>query len=108
MSQGAGHAQTVQRKVASQMPALRSEVRSGRYLEALVRANRMLGLGDLTTPQLAEIYRVLTESYVAVGANGLAADACDKWLQHDPSVVLEPTMTSPKILAACRSAEVAK
>ena len=107
-SQGAGQAMLVQRKVEQQMPALKGELRGGHYLEALVRANRMLGLGELTTPQLATVYRVLTEAYVAVGARGLAVEACDKWRHFDKGVVLEPVMTSPKILAVCQLAKGAQ
>ncbi len=104
-SQGGGSAREAQRTVAGELPLLLAELRGGHYLEATVRANRLLALGDLTVPQVADIHRVLTEAYVALDATGLAAASCQKWLEADPEAELNPIDMSPKILAACKSGQ---
>ena len=45
-------------------------VRRGRYIEAVARGASLLSGASLSEPQLAEIYRALTEAYVALDANG--------------------------------------
>jgi nucleoid-associated protein YgaU len=101
-SQAAGAAREAQRKVDSQMPLLLSDIRGGRYVDALTRGGRLLALGDLTKPQLALIHRQLTEAYVALDAHGLAAASCAAWRENDPKApVDDQVMLSPKILAAC-------
>lgn len=107
-SEGGGATREAQRKVTGELPLLLSELRGGHYLEATVRGNRLLALGELTLPQVAEIHRVLTESYVALNATGLAAASCQKWLEADPVAELDERWTSPKILAACKVAEKPK
>lgn len=103
-----GAAREAQRKVANEMPSLLAEQRGGRYLDAVVHANRMLSLGELTRGQMADIHRVLTEAYVALEATGLAAAACQRWRTSDPAVVLDPVMMSPKIIEACKAGEKLK
>ena len=100
-----GDAREAQRKVAAELPLLLAELRGGHYLEAIVRGNRLLALGELTLPQVADIHRVLTEAYVALDATGLAASSCQKWKSSDPEAMLDDVMTSPKIIAACKVAE---
>ncbi|PIE06095.1 MAG: hypothetical protein CSA75_01325 [Sorangium cellulosum] len=107
-TEGEGKAREAQRKVAAQLPVLLAELRGGHYLKATVRANRLLALGDLTVPQLADIHRVLTESYVALNATGLAASSCQKWLEADPQTQLNERTTSPKVRAACEAADKPK
>ncbi len=103
-----GAAREAQRKAANEMPALMAEQRGGRYLEVVVHANRMLALGELTRPQIADIHRVLTEAYAALGAKGLAAAACQKWRAADSSVVVDPVLMSPKIVDACKAGDQMK
>jgi hypothetical protein len=100
-SEGGGAAREAQRVVTAELPQLLAELRGGHYLAASVRANRLLALGELTIPQLADIHRVLTEAYVALDAVGLAAASCQKWRAADPSVTLDEVSMSPKIIAAC-------
>lgn len=107
-SETGGIAREAQKKAASEMPALLAEVRGGRYLEAVVRANRLMSSGELTRVQVAELNRVLTEGYVALEATGLAASACQKWRAAEPSATLDPIATSPKILAVCKAGEQQK
>ena len=100
-AEGAGKAREAQRHVEGELPQLASDVRSGRYVDAVVRANRLLGTGDLSKPQLASIHRHLVEAYVALDATGLAETACVNWREADPAAVLDPVELSPKILKAC-------
>jgi LysM repeat protein len=90
-----------QRKVDAEVPQLLSDVRYGRYTEAIARGNRMLGTGALTHPQLAAVQRSLLEAYVAIDARALAASACAAWKSNEPNPVLDAVRVSPKIRAAC-------
>jgi hypothetical protein len=100
-NQAAGTTREAQRKVDAEIPVLLSDVRGGRYVEALARGVRMLALADLTKQQLGIIHRQLTEAYVALDARGLAASSCAAWRANDPKARLDPLVLSPKILAAC-------
>jgi len=100
-AEGAGKAREAQRHVEGELPQLASDVRSGRYVDAVVRANRLLGTGELSKPQLATIQRHLVEAYVALDATGLAETACKAWREADPGAALDPIELSPKILKAC-------
>lgn len=90
-----------QRNAEAALPQLLSDVRYGRYAEAVARGNRLLGAGALTHPQLAVVYRALLESYVALDARAAAAAACAAWKSNEPNPVLDPVRVSPKIRAAC-------
>jgi hypothetical protein len=101
-------AHMAQRKTAVELPLLAKDLSGGHYLEVVVRANRLLGLGELTVPQVARIHKMLTEAYVALDAPGLAAASCQKWRESDASAKLDPIDVSPKILAVCKTTEPAK
>lgn len=103
-SEGAGRAREAQKRAAAEMPQLAADVRQGRYVDAITRGNKILGFGELERPQLAEVYRLLTESYVAMDARGLAETACRAWREADPGAELDPVEVSPKILRACTQA----
>jgi LysM repeat protein len=90
-----------QRKVDAEVPQLLSDVRYGRYVEAIARGNRMLGTGALTHPQLAAVQRSLLEAYVAIDARAQATSACAAWRSNEPNPVLDVVRVSPKIRAAC-------
>lgn len=101
-AEGAGQAYDAQRRVETEIPTLLLDIRGGRYVDAVGRGNRLLGMGDLTRTQLATIHRALLEAYVALEAPGLAAGACTAWkanLTGEPR--LDPKGVSPKIRAAC-------
>jgi len=104
-SQAGGSARVAQRKVEAEIPLLLGDLRGGRYVDALTRGGKLLGLGELTRPQIALIQRQLTEAYVALDAPGLAATACSAWRAHDPKARLDPVVLSPKIMAACARAQ---
>lgn len=103
-SEGGGRARDAQRRAEAELPALAGDVREGRFVEAVSRANRILGYGELTRAQTATIYKLLTECYVALDAIGLAETACRSWRAADPAAELDPIELSPKILRACTQA----
>ena len=90
-AEGAGRARDAQRKIDAELPQLAADLRGGRWVEAVARGNRLLGLGDLTKPQLAATERALTEAYVALEATGLAEPACHAWRDADPAAALTPS-----------------
>ncbi len=100
-SEAQGQTRSVQKKVAQELPALLSDIRSGRYVDAVARGTRFLASADLSEPQVALVHRQLLEAYVALEAPGLATAACTEWLKRSPGVALSPVELSPKILAAC-------
>ncbi len=96
-----GQALAAQRRASGELPQLAAEVRRGRYVEALTRGAGLLAGEALSEPQLAAVYRLMTETYAALGARGLAATACANWREHEPTMVLDPIDVSPKIIEAC-------
>jgi hypothetical protein len=100
-SEAHGETRSVQKKVAQELPALLSDIRSGRYVDAVARGTRFLASAELSEPQVALVHRQLLEAYVALEAPGLATAACSEWLKRSPGVTLSPVELSPKILAAC-------
>lgn len=103
-SEGAGRAGEAQRRAEVEVPQLFAEVRSGRWVDAIARGNRVLGSGDLTRPEIAAVQRSLTEAYAAMDATGLAETACAAWRGADETVDMDPVELSPKILRACMTA----
>jgi hypothetical protein len=103
-TEGAGRAREAQRRVQAELPQLAADARTGRWVDAIARGNRMLGYGDLSRPEVATIQRVLVEAYVALDAAGLAETACSDWRTADPGAALDPVELSPKILRACVAA----
>ncbi len=104
-SEAAGAAREAQRKAGVELPLLFGEVRGGHYLDAVVRGTKLLALGELTRPQMADIHRSVTEAYVALDSPGLAAASCQAWKTADPSAVLDPNLISPKILSVCKASD---
>jgi LysM repeat protein len=96
-----GSGRDAQRKAHTELPVLIGEVKSGRYVEAVVRGVELLGGGGLSRPQLATVHRQLLEAYVALGARGHATESCQRWLANDPTAQLNPVLLSPKILDVC-------
>jgi hypothetical protein len=83
------------------MPALVADVRAGRYVEAVARGTRFLSTEALSEAQLALVHQKLTEAYVALDAPGLATQSCSEWRKRDAGTELDPSLVSPKVLAAC-------
>jgi LysM repeat protein len=91
----------IQRRADAELPLLGDDVRQGRYVEAVARGNHVLGSGQLTRPQLAIVHRALLEAYVALDADALAIAACASWRANEPDPRLDPSLSSPKVRAAC-------
>ncbi len=103
-SEGEGSAREAQRFANRSLPLLAQDVRRGRYVDAVARGSALLGGNDgsgLSDPQRADVYRLITEAYVALDAKAAASRACAKWRELDPNANLDPVEFSPKILAAC-------
>lgn len=100
-AEGAGVARDAQRRTDAELPQLATDVYNGRYVDAVARANRLLGSGALSRPQLAQIHQKLVEAYVALDAQGLAETSCRAWREADPTAVLDPVELSPKIVRVC-------
>ena len=102
-TQGGGGVLDAQKRVAGELPELLAEVRSGRWVEAVARGNRLLAAPELSRGQLAAIHRSLTTAYAALGASEFAAAACVAWRREDAgAAVLDPVSVSPKIRAVCK------
>ena len=100
-TEAGGTAREAQQQASTELPRLATDVRRGRYIEAVARGSALLAREGLSQPQLAETQRYLTEAYVALDATGLAANACAEWRRYDPAAVLDPIELSPKIIDAC-------
>lgn len=102
-SEGGGRTHEVQRRAEADIPPVLGDVRAGRYIDAVGKANRLLGSGDLTRPQLVALNRALLESYVALDATGLARGACEtlRAISNGEEPRTDPRTASPKIRAAC-------
>jgi hypothetical protein len=100
-SEALGSERDAQRKADAELPNLIGDVRSGRYVEALIRGVQLLSAGKLSRSQVAAIHRQLLEAYTALGAKGRATESCQLWLENDANAVLNPVLISPKVLAAC-------
>jgi len=103
-SEAGGSVRRSQQQIAQELPALAADVRAGRYAEAVARGMRFVAGGALTEPQRALVEQKLTEAYVALDAPGLATASCAEWRKRDRSMHLDPSVTSPKIIAACERA----
>jgi hypothetical protein len=90
-----------QRRADAELPPLLASVHRGQYVDVVAHANRILGSGELTRPQLSILYRALLEAYVALDDSIAARDACAALRANDPGPRFDPTSTSPKIRAAC-------
>lgn len=96
-----GEQRAEQAAAGAELPALFTDVRSGRYAEAVARGVALLVGSSLTTPQRASVHRQLLEAYAALGATGRAADACREWQRAAPHAAIDPVLMSPKLVAAC-------
>jgi LysM repeat protein len=102
-TEGGGQAFEAQRRAETEIPPLLADVRAGRYVDVVAKANRLLGSGELTRPQLAAVHRALVDAYVALEAPGLAAGACASFRANAGAsdTKLDVRNTSPKVRAAC-------
>jgi hypothetical protein len=99
-----GEARARQKAIEARLPELFTQVRDGRWIEAVGLGEQLLGMGDATRPQLARIGKLLAVAYAALEARGAAAQACRTYLENVTVVHLEPATTSPKVREACEHA----
>jgi hypothetical protein len=99
--QAGGERRALQTAAEVELVALLSDIRAGRYVEAVARGVALLASAALTTPQQATVHRQLLEAYTALGASGRARGACQGWQQAAPDERLDPVQLSPKLLSAC-------
>lgn len=86
-----------QARVAADLPALVEHVRDGRFIEAIVLGNHLLGVGELTGNQALTIHRSLGTAYVALDRHDLALMAFREALALQPDLELDTLRTSPRV-----------
>jgi phage tail protein X len=99
-----GEAAALEERGSRELPLLRGDVRAGRYVEAVARANQLLSSESLSSELTASLLFELVVAYVALDARSLAEEACVDWRRYAEEVVLDPLWVSPKVLAACAKA----
>lgn len=100
-----GEVRAQQARIDAELPALREDVRRGRYAEAVAVANRLLGEGELTGNQAVTIQRELGTAYVALDREDLAVAAFREVIARQPDTELDSVRTSPRILHAWEEAK---
>ncbi|MFW5921462.1 MAG: LysM peptidoglycan-binding domain-containing protein, partial [Polyangiales bacterium] len=100
-----GKIRELQAQIDQKLPKLEEHLDEGRYAEALVLGNRLLGAGKLTGNQIVTIQRRLATAYVALGRSDLAAQAFAEALARQPDMELDGMRSSPTVLSAFRQAK---
>ena len=85
--------------------SLKKDFDSGRYVEMVAKASRLLGYGRLTVPQEIGVQNYLAYAYVALDAQALALEAFKQALALQPDMELSPITASPKILEVFKKAK---
>jgi hypothetical protein len=101
----AAEARDGQLSAHDELPALHEHVQTGRYVEAVALANRLLGTGHLTGNQIVSIQRELGTALVALDREDLALEAFKTLLEKQPDVELGLGDTSPRVLHVLDSAK---
>jgi hypothetical protein len=73
-------------------------LRGGEYQSVPLRLIQLLSREVASSTYLAEIYKLLAITYVALDRNELATKAFQEALLHQPSLTLDPVNTSPKVM----------
>jgi hypothetical protein len=92
-----GHVRDRQARIASDLPVFVEHVRNGRYIEAIVLGNHLLGVGELTGNQELTLHRHLGTAYVALDRHDLALIAFRAALELQPDLELDSLRTSPRV-----------
>jgi tetratricopeptide (TPR) repeat protein len=96
----------VRQKEAREIIAkLKTNYETGRYVQMVSSASKLLGYGRLTVPQEIGIYNYLAYAYVALGEHRMAVAAFQEALSRQPEMELSSITTSPKILKAFNEAK---
>jgi phage tail protein X len=86
---------------------LKHAYETGKYVEIVASASRLIGRGQLTVPQEIGVYNYLAFAYVALGEKSLALEAFKRTLTLQPEMELSTITNSPKILAVFNEAKKA-
>ena len=95
-----GAVRTMQDNIDSQLPALATHNRRGRFVEAVELGSRLLAYGELTGNQIVSIQRELATAYVALDRRELAVRAFRAALERQPDMQLDSARTSPTVMEA--------
>jgi LysM repeat protein len=95
-----GAVRTLQDNIDSQLPALATHNRRGRFVEAVELGSRLLAYGELTGNQIVSIQRELATAYVALDRRELAVRAFRAALERQPDMQLDSARTSPTVMEA--------
>lgn len=93
-----------QADIEQQLPVLREHIRRGRFTEAVVLGNTLLGATSVTSAQVLSIHRELGTAYVALDRPDLAVDAFSAALEIQPDLELDGLRTSPTVMLALQTA----
>lgn len=96
-------------EIASVLDRCEAEVRAARFEQALESAAEVRGRLDAQNGAGDSLSRVRLEiasatAYVALGQTDAALESLERALIADPDLVLDPALTSPKLLAVFRAA----
>lgn len=100
-----GETRSAQAQIDHRLPLLRAAVQDGRFVEAVILGNQLLGSGQLTGYQEISIQRELATAYLALSREDLAVQAFAHALEKQPDLELDSVRTSPRVL---RCLEMAK
>ncbi len=78
---------------------------SGRYVEIVAEASRLIGYGKLTVPQEIGVQNYLAYAYVALDEWALAVKTFQRALELQPEMELSTITNSPKVLGAFNEAK---
>lgn len=98
---GDGTVHAIQARAEADVTEMPTLLRTGKFVDVVVRATRGIASGLLTPRLEAPLQRALVEALVALDATEEAARACLRWRAVDPGARLDPVRTSPKVRAVC-------
>ncbi|MCA9671191.1 MAG: LysM peptidoglycan-binding domain-containing protein [Myxococcales bacterium] len=81
-------------------------LRRGEYFAVPLRLIRLLAREQSSDTYTAEVYKLLANAYVAIGKHKLAVRAFKEALLRQPTMVLDPVTTPPKVVRAFADAKV--
>ena len=100
-----GEIRSAQAQIDHQLPLLRASVQEGRFVEAVMLGNQLLGSGQLTGYQEISIQRELATAYLALSREDLAVQAFSEALKKQPDLELDSVRTSPRVLKCLENAK---
>lgn len=85
--------------------SLKVDYETGKYVEMVAKASRLIGYGRLTVPQEIGIHNYLAYAYVALDEKDMARESFKRALALQPDMELSPITSSPKILEVFKKAK---